>query len=106
MNLIILAFLLFSPLFLVETQAGSNCRCGVEGGSDPDYIIYGGGEVEKPNQYPWMVRLTIRKIKHGKWGTYHCGGTLVASKYIITAAHCMVGDRGKWGTYHCGGTLV
>ena len=47
MNLIILAFLLFSPLFLVETQAGSNCRCGVEGGSDPDYIIYGGGEVEK-----------------------------------------------------------
>ena len=49
----------------------------------------------QPNQYPWMVRLTIRMIKDGKWGTYHCGGTLVASKYIITAAHCMVGDRGK-----------
>ena len=40
MNFIILAFLLFSPLFLVETLAGSNCRCGEEGGSGPaDYII-------------------------------------------------------------------
>merc|ERR1711874_36749 len=97
MNFIILAFLLFSPLFLVETLAGSNCRCGEEGGSGPaDYIINNDDDnVVKPNQYPWVVQLFITKVVDGKRGTFICGGTLVASKYIISAAHCMVGDQGK-----------
>ena len=47
MNFIILAFLLFSPLFLIETLAGTNCRCGEEGGSGPEDYIIGGGEVVK-----------------------------------------------------------
>merc|ERR1719219_2228370 len=94
MNFIILAFLLFSPLFLIETLAGSNCRCGEEGGSGPQDYIYGGGEVDKPNQYPWMALLIITKVVGGELDTYQCGGTLVASKYIITAAHCVVGDEG------------
>ena len=47
MNFIILAFLLFSPLFLIETLAGTNCRCGEEGGSGPEDYIIGGGVVHK-----------------------------------------------------------
>ena len=39
--------LLFSPLFLIETLAGTYCRCGEEGGSGPEDYIIGGGEVVK-----------------------------------------------------------
>ena len=37
------------------------------------------------NKYPWMALIWI--YSHGK--RYLCGGTLVASKYVISAAHCM-----------------
>ena len=36
------------------------------------------------NKYPWLVRIFHSGDKVG-----HCGGTLVASKYVITASHCL-----------------
>ena len=40
------------------------------------------------NKYPWMVALV------SSLGDHFCGGTLVASKYVVTAAHCMFQDGG------------
>ena len=37
------------------------------------------------NKYPWMVYV--------RPGNYICGGTLVASKYVVTAAHCLFFDQ-------------
>lgn len=39
------------------------------------------------DKYPWMVALV------GSNGGFICGGTLVASKYVVSAAHCMFKDR-------------
>ena len=36
------------------------------------------------NKYPWIVAL-IRSDKNKAF----CAGTLVASKYVVTAAHCI-----------------
>ena len=36
------------------------------------------------NKYPWLVRIYQPGDEDG-----HCGGTLVASKYVITACHCL-----------------
>ena len=37
------------------------------------------------NKYPWMVAILLPSLFGDEpW----CGGTLVASKYVITAAHC------------------
>ena len=48
------------------------------------------------NQYPWLVKLRIYKMDmYGIYGTFLCGGTLVASKYIISAAHCVHDDFEK-----------
>merc|ERR1712066_170511 len=38
------------------------------------------------NKYPWMVALLT-----ANGDPWNCGGTLVASKYVITAAHCVEG---------------
>ena len=43
--------------------------------------------VRQANKYPWVVALTTLG------GGQYCGGTLVASKYVITAAHCMWQDQ-------------
>ena len=43
------------------------------------------------NKYPWMVALVNSK------GDQFCGGTLVSSKYVISAAHCMFNQNGPIG---------
>ena len=39
--------------------------------------------INQKNKYPWMAALV------DSTGGQFCGGTLVASKYVISAAHCM-----------------
>ena len=55
------------------------CKCAIERSSR----IVGGTEVAPANKYPWMVAVV------DSLGGQFCGGTLVASKYVISAAHCM-----------------
>ena len=34
------------------------------------------------NKYPWMVDISLNS-------EFYCGGTLVASKYVVTRAECL-----------------
>merc|ERR1711936_954987 len=65
------------------TTGSSACKCGIERTSR----IVGGAEVTPVDKYPWMVSLV------GSSGNHFCGGTLVASKYVVSAAHCMFTDQ-------------
>jgi secreted trypsin-like serine protease len=46
----------------------------------PDYRILNGTEA-LPGQWPWQVAL--------KDGNLFCGGSLISSQWVVTAAHCV-----------------
>lgn len=43
-----------------------------------------GGEDSTDAEWPWVV--SIRKN-----GTHHCAGSLLTSRWVVTAAHCFKG---------------
>merc|ERR1719481_2069196 len=55
----------------------ADCTCGVA----KDNRVVGGEETEI-NKYPWMVGI-LNQAK-----SQHCGASLIASRFVLTAAHC------------------
>ncbi|XP_054003945.1 venom protease-like [Hylaeus anthracinus] len=47
-----------------------------------------GGEKSKPGDWPWMAAL-----KYTFPPKFKCGGTLISSRHVMTAAHCILGNE-------------
>ncbi|XP_059807820.1 chymotrypsin-like elastase family member 2A [Hypanus sabinus] len=45
-----------------------------------------GGTDARPNSWPWQVSLQVSR--EGRW-SHICGGSLIDSKWVMTAAHCI-----------------
>ncbi|XP_017791572.1 PREDICTED: trypsin-1-like [Habropoda laboriosa] len=54
------------------------CKCGL---TNTQKRIVGGIETQV-NQYPWMALMMFR-------GRFYCGGSVISSRYVLTAAHCV-----------------
>jgi len=51
--------------------------------------ITGGEPVGKSHKWPWIARLQFKYVhEYGHTAVAQCGGTIVANKFILTAAHC------------------
>merc|ERR1719458_1120212 len=69
----------------VVTAAPGTCQCGVKGGAANGRIV--GGQETELHEYPWQVGLVSRNGR-----SPFCGGTLISSTHVLTAAHCTQTD--------------
>ena len=71
-------------LFVAVAAHAVDPKCGVKSVNPPlgDRII--GGRNALAMEWPWMVSMQDRNnVGH------HCGGSLINSQWIMTAAHCV-----------------
>ncbi|XP_058829116.1 CLIP domain-containing serine protease B4-like [Topomyia yanbarensis] len=59
--------------------------CGIQV-SDRIY----GGNITSIDSYPWTAILVFRQTGY-KSDLFHCGGSLISNRYVLTAAHCTDG---------------
>ena len=70
----------------------SKCYCGLANRDNKGNRIFKGKTTMK-NEYPWMVRLQS-KVK-SRNDSLKCGGSLINSHWVLTAAHCLEYEEEK-----------
>jgi secreted trypsin-like serine protease len=63
---------------------------GYEVDSSSESIV--GGQNAQPGQFPWQISL---QFKSGQQFSHGCGGSILNSRWIVTAGHCVQGVTRK-----------
>lgn len=77
-------------LFALITAVAATISMSVPASAAVTPRIYYGDIVSSPNPYPWMAAL-LNPARSNGYDAQFCGGSLMASDVIITAAHCVEG---------------
>lgn len=87
---IIQSAMLILVTLLLGVKSAEAAQCGSTSLASTQWRIVGGGET-KAHQYPWMTYLEIQFVNTDHEDIYtSCGGSLIDSQYILSAARCFV----------------
>ncbi|CAF0944603.1 unnamed protein product [Rotaria sordida] len=89
-----LLFVIVQPSYQYTYSCNSSASCGCSSNSAAVTRIVG-GESAGTSTWGWAVSISIR-------GTSLCGGAILSSSWIITAAHCVSGISASQVTVYAG----
>ncbi|CAF1407794.1 unnamed protein product [Rotaria sordida] len=89
-----LLFVIVQPSYQYNYSCNSSASCGCSSNSAAVTRIVG-GESAGTSTWGWAVSISIR-------GTSLCGGAILSSSWIITAAHCVSGISASQVTVYAG----
>lgn len=84
-----LAFYYLHDKIFHEQNLKGNCNCGSSNAGNPFERVE---EMNKRDRHPWFVR--VFSLDRQSNSTYSCGGSLVSSRHVVTAAHCLIDKNG------------
>jgi trypsin len=76
---------------LARLTAAALVLAGAQLASSPADAIVGGYQAED-GQFPFMASIQLKQYGDGTDG-HICGGSVIATRWILTAAHCMVDTK-------------
>jgi secreted trypsin-like serine protease len=63
----------------------------VLGASTPAEAVVGGAPAP-PGRWPWMAALLDSSVRDAGWAQF-CGGVVIGPRRVLTAGHCVIGER-------------
>ncbi|CAK8679320.1 unnamed protein product [Clavelina lepadiformis] len=87
----------FTQTALNDEECGIQPSLAMTKRATPGRLRIFGGKVSDSNRWPWQVSLQRYECvsgSHSCW-SHFCGGTIVATQWILTAAHCIKNQRMK-----------